>query len=173
MELAKRSGGIYVNVETVDDTELVEMARSLASTPSVSGSEGDAVKVVIDAMNAAGFEAVRIDAAGNAIGEIGRGAGPRLLVDGHIDSIPLHSLERWSVDPFGGEIRDGRLYGLGICDQKASIAAAVHGVAAARHDGRLTGRVAVVASVCEEAMEGQAPAEALAAFAPPVFAPTK
>src|SRR6266446_5087029 len=168
MALAKRIGGFCVIVGTVEDTELVELARLLASTPSVSGNEGDAVKLVIDAMNAAGFDAVRVDAAGNAIGEIGRGAGPRLLVDGHIDSIPLHSLERWSVDPFGGEIRDGRLYGLGICDQKASIAAAVHGVAALARTTAIEGRVAVVASVCEEEMEGQALAGVIDEFAPDV-----
>jgi acetylornithine deacetylase/succinyl-diaminopimelate desuccinylase-like protein len=115
-----------------------------------------------------GFDEVEIDAAGNAIGIIGSGDGPRLLIDGHIDTIPLHSVERWTVDPFGGEIRDGRLFGLGICDQKASIAAAAHGVAAARHAGRLAGSVAVVASVCEEAMEGQALAEAISWFEPSV-----
>ena len=86
------------------------------------------------------------------------------MIDGHIDSIPLHSPERWSVDPFGGEIRDGSLYGLGICDQKASIAAAIWGVAAAAP--RLSSRVVVVASVCEEEMEGGALAEPIAAAAP-------
>jgi putative selenium metabolism hydrolase len=157
-----------VSTAAVDDTELVELARSLASTPSVSGNEGNAVELVIGAMKAVGFEDVRVDAAGNAIGEIGEGNGPRLLVDGHIDSIPLHSLERWTVDPFGGEIREGRLYGLGICDQKASIASAVHGVAALARSTAITGRVAVVASVCEEEMEGQALAGVIDEFAPDV-----
>ena len=119
-------------------------------------------------MEALGFDGVRIDEAGNAIGELGHGDGPRLLIDGHIDSIPLHSVDRWTMDPFGGEIRDGRLYGLGICDQKGSIAAAVHGVAAAARAGAIDGRVAVVASVCEEAMEGQALAGAVEAFGPDV-----
>jgi putative selenium metabolism hydrolase len=152
----------------VQDAELVELARGLASTPSVSGNEGDAVALVIEAMKAAGFDSVRVDAAGNAIGEMGSGSGSRLLVDGHIDSIPLHSIEKWTVDPFGGEIRDGRLYGLGICDQKASIAAAVHGIAALARAGELPGRVAVVASVCEEEMEGQALAGVIDEFAPDV-----
>jgi len=41
MELAERSVRVIsVNVETVDDTELVELARSLASTPSVSRKRG-------------------------------------------------------------------------------------------------------------------------------------
>jgi putative selenium metabolism hydrolase len=139
----------------------------------VSGNEEAAVQLVADWMRAAGFDDVRIDDAGNAIGVAGRGDGPRLLIDGHIDSIPLHSVERWSVDPFGGEVRDGKLYGLGICDQKASIAAAAHGVAAARQEGRITGQVAVVASVCEEEMEGQALAGAVDWFRPDVVITTE
>ncbi|MEY2570696.1 MAG: hypothetical protein QOE63_1046, partial [Acidimicrobiaceae bacterium] len=107
----------------IDDDALIDLARGLASTRSESGTEGPAVALVVDAMEALGFEAVRVDDAGNAIGELGDEAGGRLLIDGHIDSIPLHSQDRWTVDPFGGEIIDGRLYGLGICDQKASIAA--------------------------------------------------
>jgi len=144
------------------------LARALAMTPSESGEEEAAVRLVAAAMEELGFDEVRIDAAGNAIGVAGTGGGRRLLIDGHIDSIPLHSHERWSVDPFGGEVREGRLYGLGICDQKASIAAAVHGVAAARAAGTICGSVAVVASVCEEAMEGQALASVLDWFEPDV-----
>jgi putative selenium metabolism hydrolase len=144
------------------------LARALAMTPSVSGDEERAVRLVAAAMEDAGFEDVRVDGAGNAIGVTGDGHGPRLLIDGHIDSIPLHSAARWSVDPFGGEVRDGRLYGLGVCDQKASIAAAVHGVASARAAGALPGSVAVVASVCEEAMEGLGLAPAVDWFEPDV-----
>jgi len=140
-------------------------------TPSVSGSEEAAIRLVASALTDLGFDEVRIDASGNCVGVARAPAGatgPRLLIDGHIDSIPLHSEESWSVDPFGGLIRDGQLYGLGICDQKASIASAAHGVAAARMAGELAGDVAVVASVCEEAMEGQALAEAVTWFEPQV-----
>src|SRR5260221_3744828 len=107
------------------------LARSLARTPSVSGDEEAAVRLVVAAMHDCGFDEVHIDTAGNAVGVMRGGSGPSLLIDGHIDSIPLHSESRWSVDPFGGAIVDGRLYGLGICDQKASIAAAVPGLGAA------------------------------------------
>jgi putative selenium metabolism hydrolase len=151
----------------VNDAALLELAVALARTSSVSGTEGPAVALVATAMEAAGFHAVEVDGSGNAIGVIGPEGGPTLMIDGHIDSIPLHSPERWTVDPFGGEIRDGSLYGLGICDQKASIAAAVWGVAAAAP--RLSSRVAVVASVCEEEMEGGALAEPIAALRPDAF----
>lgn len=140
----------------IDDVALVDFARALARTPSASGDERAAVERTAAELETLGFDEVEIDEAGNAIGILGGGSGPRLLVDGHIDSIPLHSAERWSVDPFGGEIIDGRLYGLGICDQKASIAAAAYGLAAASKSGKLEGTVALVASVCEEAVEGAA-----------------
>jgi putative selenium metabolism hydrolase len=151
----------------VNDEALLALAVALARTPSVSGHEEAAVKVAASAMQAAGFDDVRIDRSGNAVGSIGPSAGPTLMIDGHIDSIPLHSAERWTVDPFAGEIRGGALYGLGICDQKASIAAAICGVAAAAPD--LRRRVVVVASVGEEEMEGGALAEPIATVAPDFF----
>jgi putative selenium metabolism hydrolase len=158
---------VAATVHPVDDDALVGLATRLASTPSVSGSESAAIGLVVDAMRRAGFDEVEVDGCGNAVGSIGPRRGPVLLIDGHIDSIPLHSAERWSVDPFGGVVRDGNIYGLGICDQKASIAAAVWGVAAAAP--LLTSRVVVVASVCEEEMEGGALAEPIAAVKPDAF----
>jgi putative selenium metabolism hydrolase len=151
----------------VDDAALVDLATALARTPSVSGTEGAAVSLVTSAMARAGFDTVEVDASGNAVGIVGPTGGATVMIDGHIDSIPLHSAERWAVDPFGGEVRGGNLYGLGICDQKASIAAAVWGVAAAA--SRLQHRVVVVASVCEEEMEGGALAEPIAALTPDAF----
>lgn len=153
--------GDATGAHDVDHGAALALATALASTPSLSGQEGDAIALVADAMRAARFAEVEIDDIGNVCGIMWGAAGPgssdgrRLLIDGHIDTIPLHSADRWSVDPHGGVVRDGRLYGLGICDQKASIAAAVAGVAAARSRG-LHGPVAVVASVCEEEMEGAA-----------------
>jgi putative selenium metabolism hydrolase len=151
----------------IDDRPLIQFAQALAKTPSESGEEGAAVALAADRFRSLGFDDVEVDAAGNAIGIMGSGNGPRLLIDGHIDTIPLHSLDSWTVDPFGGDIVDGKLYGLGICDQKASIAAAAHGLAAAlRACGSFAGTVALVGSVCEEAIEGAALAPFVERFRP-------
>lgn len=152
----------------VDEAALVAFAQELARTPSQSGHEREAVEATAAELERLGFERVEIDRVGNCIGYLGEGPGPRLLVDGHIDSIPLHSKSSWTVDPFGGEIREGKLYGLGICDQKASIAAAAHGLAAARRAAgeRAPGQVALVASVNEEDVEGAALAELAETFQP-------
>ena len=57
----------------------------------------------------------------------GAGARPTLLVNGHLDVVPLVEAD-WTVPPFGGVVRDGRLYGRGACDMKGGIAAAIEGL---------------------------------------------
>ncbi len=52
----------------------------------------------------------------------GRGGGRSLVFSGHIDTVPLGT-QRWQHDPFGAEIVDGRLYGLGAYDMKGGVAA--------------------------------------------------
>ncbi|HKX07730.1 MAG TPA: M20/M25/M40 family metallo-hydrolase [Stellaceae bacterium] len=51
--------------------------------------------------------------------------GRRLVINGHLDTFPVGARARWTVDPLGGIIRDGRLYGRGAADMKAGLAAAV------------------------------------------------
>ncbi len=49
--------------------------------------------------------------------------GPCVHFNSHIDVVEAGS--GWSVDPFGGELRDGRIYGRGTCDMKGGLAASV------------------------------------------------
>lgn len=49
--------------------------------------------------------------------------GRRLLFNGHIDVVPPGRLDDWSVEPFGGELREGRVYGRGSVDMKGGVAA--------------------------------------------------
>ncbi|MEO5679175.1 MAG: M20 family metallopeptidase [Acidimicrobiales bacterium] len=60
---------------------------------------------------------------------------PVLVVNGHLDVVPINA-EDWTVDPFGAEVADGRVWGRGTADMKGGIAAAVEAVAALRRSGR-------------------------------------
>ena len=51
--------------------------------------------------------------------------GRRLVINGHLDTFPVGDRAKWTIDPFGGVLRDGRLYGRGAADMKAGIAAAL------------------------------------------------
>lgn len=84
----------------------------------------------------------------NVMGRLGN-AKPVLHFNGHFDVVPAGS--GWTVDPFGAEIRDGRLYGRGTCDQKAGIAASIFAIEAVRRAGiTLSGTIEQSATVDEE-----------------------
>lgn len=71
----------------------------------------------------------------------GDDARPPLCFTGHVDTVPL-GLRAWSVDPFAGEIADGRLYGRGSTDMKSGVAAFV--VAACELAPRISGTSGLV-----------------------------
>lgn len=50
--------------------------------------------------------------------------GRSIMFSGHIDTVPLAG-EEWAVDPFRGDVVDGKQYGLGIFDMKGGLAAAM------------------------------------------------
>jgi acetylornithine deacetylase/succinyl-diaminopimelate desuccinylase len=65
----------------------------------------------------------------------GDGSRPTLLVNGHLDVVPVDR-DAWSHEPFGGELHDGRLYGRGTSDMKGGIASAIEALSALRRKGR-------------------------------------
>ena len=79
----------------------------------------------------------------------GRLERPNVHLNGHFDVVPAGG--GWTVDPFGGEVRDGRIYGRGACDMKAGIAAAIYAAEAIRRvDVDLPGSIEISGTVDEE-----------------------
>lgn len=105
-------------------------------------------------LQAAGFETVKVapdDRAWSVIATAGPENGPSVMLHAHIDTVPLGANAKWSVDPFAGEIRDGKIYGLGSIDDKAPMAAMLQ-VAADLKDrlAALKGRLVIVCAAEEE-----------------------
>ncbi len=76
-------------------------------------------------------------------------ARPLLHFNGHFDVVPVG--DGWTVDPFGGVARDGKIFGRGVTDQKAGIAASIFAVEAIHRAGvRLLGGVEQSGTVDEE-----------------------
>ena len=88
----------------------------LIQIKSLSGEEEGVINEVKRMMEGAGFDEVRIDGFGNAIGRIGNGK-KIIAIDGHIDTVDLGNLDAWDFDPLGGEIKDGFVHGRGAADQ--------------------------------------------------------
>ena len=55
----------------------------------------------------------------------GTGHGRSLILNGHVDTMPAGDRARWTHDPWAGEIVAGNMYGLGVCDMKAGVAAMI------------------------------------------------
>jgi acetylornithine deacetylase/succinyl-diaminopimelate desuccinylase len=126
--------------EAVDAGELLEIARALiaARSENPGGTEDAAAEVARTFLTELGAspETIRGDAGRPSVmATIGPDDGPTLAWNGHLDTVPAGSLDTWSVDPFAGEVIDGRLIGRGACDMKGAIAAALAAVAAIRRAG--------------------------------------
>ncbi len=84
----------------------------------------------------------------NVIATVPGSGSRRLLIDAHMDTVPVEAME---IDPFSGEIRDGRIYGRGACDDKGSLGAAMWALVSLAESGhRPPATIELLASGDEE-----------------------
>ncbi len=139
--------------------ELEELTRNLVAQQSESGSEDGAAGVLKQYMLRHGFDEVTTDDSGSVIGRLsGSRPGPKVLFDGHLDTVPVANPAAWTHDPYGCEIVDGRMYGRGTSDMKGAVAAFT---AAARFFSQdrnrdFGGEIYIAGTVHEECFEGVA-----------------
>lgn len=137
----------------------VNLAKALISQQSYSGHEGGAAKELERYMCENGFDEVIADQYGNVIGKIaGKRPGPRVLFDGHIDTVPVANRAAWEHEPFDPEVVDGKLYGRGASDMKGAVAAFTTAARNFAADcGRdFAGELFIAGVVHEECFEGVA-----------------
>jgi succinyl-diaminopimelate desuccinylase len=86
----------------------------------------------------------------NVVGRLETGRpGPTIHFNGHLDVVEVG--RGWTVDPFAGVVRDGRIYGRGTCDMKGGLAAAVVAMEALLAAGMpLCGAIEISGTVDEE-----------------------
>ena len=122
-------------------------------------------------MKQAGFDSVTVDTYGNIIGCIkGNRPGPKLLFDGHIDTVPVSDEKEWKYPPFAAEIHDGKIYGRGTSDMKGAVSAFVSAAENFAQDTNrdFAGEIYVAGVVHEECFEGVA-ARAISAAVKPDY----
>jgi succinyl-diaminopimelate desuccinylase len=79
--------------------------------------------------------------------------GKRLIFNGHLDTFPIGEDLGWTVDPLGGTLADGKLYGRGVSDMKGGIAASLMAVEMlARRRDCWSGEIVVTLAGDEESM---------------------
>lgn len=85
---------------------------------------------------------------------IGNPKGQRLGFSGHMDVVDPGDLSKWTHDPFGGEVADGKIFGRGASDMKTGLTAQVIAMLEFLEDGvELPGEIRLLATVGEETGE--------------------
>ncbi|MBM7774598.1 acetylornithine deacetylase/succinyl-diaminopimelate desuccinylase-like protein [Actinokineospora baliensis] len=116
--------------------------------------ERDLAELVADLLTDAGLKPVLLERAARRTNVVARVSGqrpdlPALLVQMHLDVVPADP-DEWSVDPFGGEIRDGFVWGRGAVDMKDMCASVLTVLARWAEQGRAPLRDIVFAFVADE-----------------------
>ena len=139
--------------------ELLALCQSLLRTRSCSGEEGDTARELLSYFYGKGAGALTVDRFGNVVCTIqGNRPGPKLLFDGHMDTVPVTDDTQWTYPPFAAEIHDGKLYGRGATDMKCALAAMSCAAVsfAMRTGGDFSGSLHIAGTVHEECFEGVA-----------------
>jgi len=120
--------------------EVTELLQELIriDTTNPPGNETPAAELLRSYLEDAGVTCelyAKIPERANLVARIpGRGDGPALLFLSHTDVV-LADASEWSADPFGGELRDGEVWGRGALDMKGQVAAEAVAIASLAREG--------------------------------------
>lgn len=121
-------------IGTIEDSpflteeHLARLTSRFVSIPSVNGvhTERDLALVIASVLDDAGFETHTVgDERRPSIAAVwGTGEGG-VVLNGHLDTVPVDDTESWEFPPFSGHISAGAVHGRGACDMKGGLAVAV------------------------------------------------
>jgi acetylornithine deacetylase/succinyl-diaminopimelate desuccinylase-like protein len=120
--------------------EVTEVLQGLIriDTTNPPGNETAAAEYLRDYLEGSGVQCelyAHVPERANLVARIpGRPDGPKLLLLSHTDVVLADPAE-WSADPFGGELRDGEVWGRGALDMKGHVAAAAVTMASLAREG--------------------------------------
>jgi len=142
---------------------LINLTQEIVKIPSVNpklennpelNKESQVQDVLEKVLRKEGFTIDRWDVfenRPNVIANISGNEDRSLILCGHVDVVPTGNQSAWSVDPFGGEIKNGKLFGRGSLDMKSGLTAAIAATRAIRLAGiELEGRLSIHSVVDEE-----------------------
>jgi succinyl-diaminopimelate desuccinylase len=126
------------HLAAIDGAAVVAIAQRLiaAASPNPPGDTRSVAEVAADVLRSMipGVALALHDCGQGVVNLVarvrGNGPGRRIVLNGHLDTYPVNEALPWTVDPLGGLVRDGRLYGRGAADMKGGIAASIAALAA-------------------------------------------
>jgi len=106
----------------------VDLTSKLIRCESITPNSAGAIELLISYLEPLGFKCKKInfgegiEKVENLYARFGT-KGPNICFAGHVDVVPTGDIKKWSMDPFGGAIKQGKIWGRGAADMKSGIAA--------------------------------------------------
>ena len=112
----------------VSEERILDIAQGLLRIPSVTGEER---AIALQARNLLESTGLHVDLRGEpdrpiVLSTVNERSSPFIALNGHLDTVPALDTWAWRRDPFDPWIEDGKLFGRGASDMKASCAVMVH-----------------------------------------------
>ncbi len=156
--------GIKGGLEASGQAYMAELLRAMGAEVTESPMRERYIAEAIEA-HQEGNPGHQYEGRANVYGRFPGAGGRSLMFNGHMDTMPAEDIPLWRFDPWTPTIEDGKLYGLGACDMKGGLMAAVQAVRLLKDCGvPLPGDVLICSVADEEgggngsiqaAMEGQ------------------
>jgi succinyl-diaminopimelate desuccinylase len=129
----------------------IALTKQLLQCPSVTPIEAGTLAIVSEFLSTRGFIIERLDSGEVCNLYARRGtSSPHFCFMGHVDVVPPGDIAHWSVDPFAGQIRDGKLIGRGVVDMKGAIGAYLAAIDAYLQENELEGSLSILLTTDEE-----------------------
>ena len=135
----------------------VFLARDLVRCKSVTPKDDGAINIVAKNLKKLGFKCQFMEfkekgtpQIKNLYAKIGKNS-PNFCFAGHTDVVPVGDLKSWTVNPFGGVIKNQKLIGRGVSDMKGSIACFIAAVSEfLKKNKKLNGSISLLITGDEE-----------------------
>ena len=111
----------------------VELTSELIRCESITPKSAGSIDLIISLLEPLGFSCKKVDfgkgteKVENLYARFGN-LEPNICFGGHVDVVPTGDIENWSINPFGGEVKKGKIWGRGAADMKSGIAAFIAAV---------------------------------------------
>lgn len=117
-----------------EENELITLCSDMIKIPSENppGNVENMVSYICRFFDKYGikYEVIRATpTTPNIIARYGNSDGKKIVFNGHCDVVPAGDLTKWDFDPYGGEVKNGKIYGRGTSDMKCGLGAAMYSMA--------------------------------------------
>ena len=143
----------------IQQDEAIKILQDFIKVETDNKNEEELALYIQDLFNAHGIASELIEYSEgrkHILAEIENGSSDTVLgLSGHLDVVAVSEPDKWTHDPFGGEIEDGKMYGRGTSDMKSGLAALVIAMINAKEAGQFNGKVRFYGTTDEESgLEG-------------------